>query len=250
MKQMEDTRSALTEKLEVLETKVADKAAPVAQAVERVTAATADIVADVKETIHEVAERVQEVTDKVHQVTETVTEKVEQVSQTFQETVQSVSNSFSLKRQTEEHPWLVVGLAATAGCIAGSLGGGNSGRTHETFTAPAPSSSSHAKHGKNGGNGWHRKKESSQSEGLFTEEMRRVKTLVISAALGFMRDLAKQGIPGTLGTKLAEEIDTLTTRLGAEPLREPVIARDANKGTDSSATGSEPVVNRMRGETF
>jgi len=242
VKDMEETRSALTEKLEMLETKVADKAAPVAQAVERATQATADIVADVKDTIHEVAERVKDVTETVQRVTEKMTEKVQDVTESVQETVRSVSSSFNFKAQVERHPWMVVGVAATAGCLVGNLLGRTSTPSSSTPLPAATPSPSHAKHRREG-NGWARRQESSRPEGLFTEELRKVKGLAIGAVLGMLRDLARSGIPGTLGAKIAEEIDSLTTRLGAEPMHEPIIASSSGsqqdvKGEDESRASS------------
>jgi ElaB/YqjD/DUF883 family membrane-anchored ribosome-binding protein len=233
MKDMEETRSSLTEKLEALESKVAEKVQPVAAAVERATEAAADLVEEVRDTVHEVKEKVQ---DTVHGVKETV-----------QETVKKVSSAFDLRRHTERHPWLMMGLAATTGCVLGKL---IRPRSPTPPPSPAPV---RPRHGKGGGNGWaHRaeahKPEAPARETLFAEELRQLKGLAVGALLGVLRDLAKQNIPGTLGSRLAEELDSLTTRLGVEPIPSPVLGEALQRQPaciESDGEGSAEV-NRLR----
>jgi ElaB/YqjD/DUF883 family membrane-anchored ribosome-binding protein len=209
IKEMEETRSSLTEKLEVLESHVAEKIEPVAAAVERVTEAAAEIVENVKETVQD------------------VTEKVEK-------TVTRVSSVFNLQQHTERHPWMVVGAALTAGCLLGTsmIRRVRHGRQAETTHA-----GTRQKHGRDGGNGRSHRTESEpekrarqsdtpRKEGLFTEEMRRLKELAVGALMGAVRDLAKRAIPGVVGERLAEEVDSLTARFGAQPIREPILSAE------------------------
>jgi len=208
LKDMEETRTSLTEKLEALETQVSEKVQPITDAVERVSEAAADIVSNVKDTVHE------------------VTEKVE-------ETVQSVASAFNLRRHTERHPWVVFSLSATAGCILGSFLGGSSRRR-----AQEQEDSSHArhKHGKGGGNGSSRQSEpekrtrgEGKQESWFEEPLRHLKGLAISTLMGAIRDLSTRAASGALGKRIAEEVDSLTTRLGAEPIHGPVLADEPER---------------------
>jgi len=211
LKDMEQTRTALTEKLEALETTVTEKVQPVTQAVERVTEAAADIVTNVKETV------------------QGVTEKVE-------ETIQSVASTFSLKRHTEEHPWLVFSLSATAGCMLGSfLGTRSSGR--KRFSGQF-SAFPREKHEKGGGNGSSRQpepapakraKDEGKKERWFEEPLRHLKGLAVSALMGAIRDLAVRAAPGALGERIATEVDTMTNRMGAEPIRGHVLADEPER---------------------
>jgi len=210
LKDMEDTRTALSDKLEALEQKVSEKVEPIAAAVERATEAAAGIVEEVKDTFHEVKE-------SVHDVKESVGE-----------TVHQVASAFNLRKQTERHPWVILGLATTAGCVIGNL-----------LRRPSPNfqnlaaASSRSKQTHRGGNGRsHRasshengadKSEASSKEGLFTEELHRLKGLAVGALMGVIREVAKRSFPPVLGSKLAEEVDSLTTRLGVEPIKGPVL---------------------------
>ncbi len=85
-KQMEETRSQLSEKLEILESQITDT---------------------VQSTSHVVSETVDAVKDTVDSVTETV-----------QDTMQSVGEALNLRLQAERHPWLVFGGAVAAGFVA------------------------------------------------------------------------------------------------------------------------------------
>jgi ElaB/YqjD/DUF883 family membrane-anchored ribosome-binding protein len=220
---MEETRSSLTEKLEVLEGKVAETVQPMKAAVERATEAAADIVEEVKETVHEVKEKVRD-------------------------TAQGVSEAFNLRRQTERHPWIVVGLATTAGCVLANLVGR---RTQEPSRLSEPS---RPRHGKGAGNGRVHRADSrtatgQETGGLFSEELHRLKGLAISAAMGVLRDIAKRSLPGSLGNRLAEELDNLTTGFGAEPIPEPVFDTSSQDRREPS-NGDRPTqdVNGLRSQ--
>jgi len=214
LKDMEETRSSLSEKLEALESQVAEKVQPVAEAVERVSEAAANIVEDVKETVHEV-------TDKV------------------EETVKAVSAAFDFREQFARRPWLALGVAATTGCLLGTLVGGRSSSAQVSST---PSSPPRHKHGKGGGNGWHRAESQAKADhggetetqsGLFTEELQKLKGLAISSLMSVIRELAKRGLPEPIGCRVADEIDGLTSRLGAEPIRGAVLGEDSANQEES-----------------
>jgi len=215
-KQMVDTRTSLSDKLEALEKKVADTVQPVTDAVERTTEAVA-------------------------QTAENVKESVKMVSEKVEETMQSVVSAFDLRHHAERHPWLVLGVAATSGCLIGAIMSRRAPRQYE-----APARSKHAK-GSNGAShssdwsGTRRMKEKEQpaKQSLFAEEIRTLKGLAISSLLGFVRDLAKRAVPGTIGDRIAEEVDTLTTRMGAQPLKGPVIAESEGHGSSQEAVTTE-----------
>jgi len=213
---MEDTRSSLSDKIEALEKKVADTVQPVTDAVERTTEAVAETVERVKESV------------------ETVTGKVE-------ETVQSVASAFDLRKHAERHPWLVLGVAATSGCIIGTILARGSRRRQS-----AHEPSARARHHARGGDGashnpeWTatrrtKEKERPAKESLFSEELRNLKGLAISSLLGFVRDLARRAVPGTVGERIADEVDSLTTRMGAQPLKGPVISESTEGETSQEA---------------
>jgi ElaB/YqjD/DUF883 family membrane-anchored ribosome-binding protein len=236
MKEMEETRSSLTEKLEALETKMADKVAPVAEAVQRATEATAHLVEEVKEKVH------------------AVTEKVEN-------TVESVASALDVRRHYDEHPWFMLALATTAGCVLGNL---TAPRREIPRTPPPPEppptpQPARPKHAKSHSNGWARKKEETPS--VFTEELQRLKALAIGTLMGAVREMAKRSLPEGVADRVAEEVDRFTTQLGVEPIRGSVLgestmgrpsatpnAMDEKDSSNSSgdAVRTGPEVNRMR----
>jgi len=232
-KQMEDTRSSLSDKLEALEKKVADKVEPVANAVERTTEAVADTAETVKETVQAVTGQVKE-------------------------TVRSMASAFDLRRHTDNHPWIVFGVAATVGCLAGSI----LGRRAQRRQPVQPAQPVRSKHNGRGGDGashhpeWGVAKRSRdagrpQTESMFAQEIRQLKGLAISSLLGFVRDLAKRAVPGAIGDKIAEQLDGFTTRLGAEPLKSPVVDMEKDQssreeGRSTAKTTFGPEAHRMR----
>jgi len=222
LKEMEDTRSSLTEKLEALETRVNDKVVqPVTDAVERVTDVAVDIADTVKETVNNV-------TDKVT------------------ETTRAVASAFDLRKHVAQHPWVAFSIAATAGCMVGSLLGRMGRRSsahHDTMSRP--------RHVKGSNGAAHHleasplrkapKKEKSEQESWVRDQMRHLGSLAISALMSTVRDLVKRNIPGPMGERIGAEVETLTTSLGAEPIRGDVVGPIAEK----VGNGKEPV-NRLR----
>jgi hypothetical protein len=198
--QMEETRSQLADKLEKLENQVSDT--------------------------------VQSTTEAVTDTVEAVKETVENVTTSVKDTVQNVSEAFDLGRQTERHPWIVFGASVAVGCLAAQLFGGQAekslqrGSRQEPYPVPptqpplgavprqtelpAPPPAQ-AESSQNGKKSW------------FWEELGKFKGLAVGAVMGVVRDLARKGIPGQVGERLAEEVDHLTTNLGGEPIHGPVL---------------------------
>jgi len=234
LKEMEETRSSLTDKLEALETKVTEKVVqPVADAVEKATDVASDIVETVKDTVH------------------TVSDKVE-------ETTKAVVSAFDIQSHMERHPWLVFGIAATTGCMVGSFLGRRSSRAG----APQESSTwSRPKHVRGTNGAAHHmeasplrrapKKETSEQESWIKEQMRHLGKLALSALMSSIRDLAKRSVPGPLGDRIGAEVESMTTSLGAEPIQgdvvSPMMERAGNgKGSARSRKESSESVNRLR----
>jgi len=221
MKEMEETRTSLSEKLEALESRVVG-------VVENATSTANEIVENVKDTVHGV-------TDKV------------------ESGMESVAETFNLSRQCERHPWMAFGLATTFGCMVGFTlnrrprrsGYDESSRPQRPFeswqvggglpqqqAAAAPAAP--------------------QKESWFAEELRRLKGLAVGALMGMARDMVQKALPEAVGSRLAQEFDTVTSKFGAEPIPGPVLgeseepATEARSGRDrrKSVSGDG---NRLRG---
>jgi ElaB/YqjD/DUF883 family membrane-anchored ribosome-binding protein len=228
MKDMEETRTSMTEKLEALETHVLEKVQPVTDAVERVSEAAANIVENVKETVHDV-------TEKVEATVHGVAEKVEA-------TTKAISSAFNLRKQTERHPWAVFGIAATTGCMIGSFLGRRKQRREK---AAQSADWSRSKHGK-GGNGSSHQTESTkrpkgnkgiQHESWFMDSLRHMKGVALGSMMSYIRDLSKLAIPGAIGNKIAQEVESLTKRMGGEPIQGSVLEPESEHPSEEQKQG-------------
>lgn len=234
MKEMKETRSSMTDKLEALEQQVSDTIQPVTNAVERVSEAAASIVENVKETVHDV-------TEKVEETVESFTTKVE-------ETVESVSSTFSISRHADRHPWVVFSAAATVGCVIGTFTGGRSRRSSSSKEESSGSRSGQ-RSGTNGSSYSEpapaRSASQEKQDGWFGEQIQHLKGFAVGTLMSILRDLAKRAVPGAIGGKIAEEIESLTTRMGASTIAGSVLPEESESKDDRerakvTATGDEP----------
>src|SRR5262249_25091040 len=91
--QMEETRSALTEKLQTLENQVVET-------VSEANTAVVQTVETVKEAVHDT---------------------VETVKGTVEDTVESVKSAFDISQHVDRHPWLMMGGAVALGYLGGCV---------------------------------------------------------------------------------------------------------------------------------
>jgi|GEM_PF-915745 len=128
---MDDSRDALTQKLEQLEEKVTST-------VETATATVAEATANVMETVQTATATVSET---VGSVSDAVQGTVDSVRQTVEGTVGSVKDTFDLEKQTQARPWLMIGGAALLGYVAGRMLIPAAPRQKMSGTSPARSNS-------------------------------------------------------------------------------------------------------------
>ena len=238
-KQMEETRAAMNDKLEALESKVAETVSSTTDVVQTSTEAVSTSVENVKETVESSVEAVKET---VAAVTDTVHDTVQAIKDTVQETVQTIKESFDISLQMQRHPWLIFGGAVGLGLL-GSL---MVPRRSKVSSSSAESSSTpaHSGNGSNGSSytpptfGPEAKRFSqlgndggSQSEstwesatGWVGEQIGRLKGLALGTVMGAVRDMAKRSLPESVGSRVAEEVDSITKGLGGEPIPGPVLA--------------------------
>jgi ElaB/YqjD/DUF883 family membrane-anchored ribosome-binding protein len=193
--QMEDTRTALTEKLETLEEQVAAK--------------------------------IQGTTDSVVETVETVKEAVEKtvgtVSDTVDRTVDTVKEAFDLQHHVEEHPWLVLGGAVLLGYVGGRLldrmappvrsnGHGSNGHGSQApyipgaptyFREPAPP----AKPGYG-----------AEVVEALKPAMSKLGQLAIGVTTGIIGEMIREQLPEALQKDVGEVFDDVTRSLGGKPL--------------------------------
>lgn len=200
-REIDETRSSLTEKVETLEHTL------------RAT------VQNAKDTVESTIENVKE----------TVEGTIENVKESVQETVESVKESFDLQRQVEQHPWAGVGCSLAAGFAFGYwLEGQRSHRWVERMgdysyhydNARLPAAAAQAREP-----GTTTRPEPGLVGSVLTQfgpELNTLKGLAIGALVGLARDYIKQQLP-----QFAAQIDDMsqrvTTKLGGEPVPQPVM---------------------------
>jgi hypothetical protein len=203
--QMEGTRTALTEKLVMLEAQVTDK--------------------------------VQQATSSVAETVESVSEAVDNVKESVSETVDAVKNSFDLNWHAEHHPWLLLGGAALLGFVGGRMLRGpdrpRETRRQREYYPPSPPSAPPRLTAE--------EKPKEQSPGLldrFSEEVSSLKKIGIGMAMGVLREVVAHAVPNALGPPVAQVINNVTEKLGGQLLGD--FKPDDNAGNDNMSHHSKP----------
>jgi ElaB/YqjD/DUF883 family membrane-anchored ribosome-binding protein len=220
---IEETRTALTEKLETLEREVRGT------------------VRDAREAVTCTAETVRDaVNSTVASVRDTFNTTVEDVREKVHETAYTVKETFNLDHQVRAHPWAMFGSSVAVGMAVGTLlpgqGGGSrrGSRTVDSLTyAPGmeepstaqssvgtvrsnvPSALSDASH-----------KAAGLLSGLmkqFAPEIDKLKGLAIGTAVGLVRDMVRDQVPQHLAADFEEMTNSITTKLGGVPVQGPVL---------------------------
>ncbi len=214
--QMEETRASLSNKLEALESQVAETVQTATDVVHDTTEAVADTVECVKETVGEI-------TDKVG------------------DTMRSVAHTFDLSRQVEERPWLVFGGAIGLGCLVGwylpsrtrqrkvsNTTRSFAGSTRSAAACEAAAAPAEAK-----------------QPGWVSKELSRLRGLAIGTVMGAVRDLARESLPEPIRARVAEEVDNLTPHLGGEVIHgqilpDSILHPEANPEEGRNDAGGRP----------
>jgi ElaB/YqjD/DUF883 family membrane-anchored ribosome-binding protein len=215
--QMDETRTALTEKLELLEKQVSDTVQGAADTVENVKHAVEDTVATMKSSVRD--------------------------------TVDAVSEAFNLAHHVERRPWTMVAGAAAVGFVGGYMLTHKSRdeRADEKFRHlsaaqgmtpqgrfdggssfdPVPPTRRATESSRNDTRGMTRSDSGPTIRSQFTEWLKpassQLQAMAIGAALGIVRDMVVKSVPKTLEDQATELINGLTTSLGGEVIRGRVL---------------------------
>jgi len=243
--QMEARRTSLAEKLEALETQVAESVQEVTNVVSTVTDVVQDTVESVKDTVQ----------DTVQTVTGSVQNTVDSVKDSLQETVESVKETFDFAQHMERHPLIMMAGAFGVGFLGGCLAPAATSRPAASWRHSEPNYAGSQETARpqgrptNGnGNGHVPQGHAPQSRarsswwtslsGLVGLELDKLKGMAVAAALGYVRDSVKQSMPPDLGRQVADMIDDLTTKLGAQPLHDNLAASLNASSQDASREAS------------
>jgi len=231
--QMEQTRSALAEKLETLEEQVA---------------------ATVRSTTEAVSDTVDAVKGAVEGTVQSVENSVDAVKETFSESVESVKETFNLSHQMHERPWVMMGGGVVVGYLAGCLLQGGlreasavashwshsresvappptatpstataSSSAHESYgndrgwfpstsSSFAPSSSPSSSPAPSGPSAWDRLAEA------LGPTAEKVKGMAIGAAAGLVGNMILQSVPDNLRGEVEQVINEFTHAVGGKPM--------------------------------
>lgn len=224
--QMNDTRAAMSEKLELLEQKVVET-------VDGTATAVTDAVEAVKDTVRDTTSAV---TETVCQVKESVSETVHTVTDTVKGGLTSVKDFFDIRK----NPWLGIGGSVLAGYVVAkfvfpprrdpiqglaSAGGHTVTSTPPSAAAavPAPSHRSHAV-STNGGSHREKPKPTEKSKGWLESlagqwepEINKIKGMALGMLLDVSRDVVVQAVPPQWKEQLMGVFHGLASKLHATP---------------------------------
>jgi ElaB/YqjD/DUF883 family membrane-anchored ribosome-binding protein len=220
--QMQETRTALTEKIEALEQKVSNT----------VEAATSTV-----------TETVQNVTEAVQDTVGTVKDTVEGTVSTVKE---SVRDAFDLPGHVQRHPWVAMAGSVAVGYVAGRLMHGGDGRGSGarsmaplTHVEPEPKPQPHH-------NGASREESGSGSSlmsgllGGLSQELDKLKDLGLSALMAVVRDVTTRSMPPEIGSRLHSWVDEVTEHMGVTPLRQSLIPETSADASPAPAMAATP----------
>jgi ElaB/YqjD/DUF883 family membrane-anchored ribosome-binding protein len=234
--QMQDTRTALTEKIEALEQKVTNT-------VQGATSAVTDTVQNLTDSVQET----------VGTVKDTVQATVDTVSGTVEKTVETVKDTFDVPARVREHPYVAVFGSLAAGFVLGRLlhpgrenRGGTSTRGQswpeaikQTAPEPAPAAAPPPRREE-------KKSTWGAHEGImggllnaFGGEVDKLKSLGVAALFGVIRDMVTQSVPGEMGSRLKEWVNGLTEKMGARPITESVLDTGQHEGQEDQDKAGE-----------
>jgi ElaB/YqjD/DUF883 family membrane-anchored ribosome-binding protein len=204
--QMEDTRTALTEKLETLEDKLICT-------VQETKFAVDETVASVKETV----------VGTVQETRSAVRETVASVKETMHESVEGVKDMMDVSAHVDRHPWLSVGGAVLCGYLLGSLLPSSQEPRRERQLAPpevpkTPFGNGDARHRYQKPQAIAETSSTPTWLNSFDPELQKLKGMAVGAALGMVRDILTEAVPPQMADKVRNLVDDVTRKVGGDPV--------------------------------
>jgi ElaB/YqjD/DUF883 family membrane-anchored ribosome-binding protein len=221
---MQDQRTALTEKLDALETKVMGVANSVASSVESVKDG---------------------VTETVESVKETVENTVGAVKETVADTVDAARDLFNLSEHVKRRPWLVLGGAVGVGFLVGALlrrrGSEPIARRNRRDAPPAAHQ----------GNGAHKEAEPGPADGLVDsvkEGLNHIKDVALGALFGTVEQVLARELPQAVESQVKTFFDDAMTKfrnaVTPEKSAESSASEQPRRQPERQETGFDPVTGR------
>ena len=233
--------------------------------------------ADMDETRASLSEKLesleQQVVDSVHGATNAVNETVESVKDAVHDTVTTVRDTFDLPLQVKRHPWGMVGGSIALGYLGGYLlrRRGSDRPSATLWNQPLlPDGPRITQHRTGVINGYRPVEESPRQKPVqelspnssepswlrevnhqFGAEITKLKGMAIGSVLGVVRDLITHSAPEQMKAKMADVMDSITVKVGGEPIRGPVLKDyfHAQEEDNASEFGEAPAATRRQTPT-
>lgn len=219
---MDDTRSAMTEKLEML-------GEHVRETVEGAQASMEEMVENVRDTVDTTVAAVKQTVEGAQASVEGI---VENVKGTVGETVATVQRTFDLHHQMEQHPWLLVGGATVVGYLLGSREDdrpsaavpASTPRFSPASPIPGASSESPTRPQPQQGTG-------SGDLGWLTDEIAALKSAAVGAVVSTLWGMVKQALPPPTFPRTSTR-----TKQGSQSSDPPTLTQATLAGTPVNGT--------------
>jgi ElaB/YqjD/DUF883 family membrane-anchored ribosome-binding protein len=226
--QMQETRISLQDKLETLEQQV-------------------------KDTVQGATDTM---SNTVEAVRDTVKDTVGTVRDTLEGTLASVGETFNVSQHVRKHPWPAFACAAVVGFL-GTRWLSRTGAIDKQRFAAAPAALGVAPalhpHGNAStsvapdslpatGRGWW-----SWLGNHYGKELDKLKGLAVTTVGGLVREMLTANVSSTMGERIKEVVDDMTTKLGGQPIEGPMLKPSSGAtGTQAGATEHRSTPSRER----
>jgi ElaB/YqjD/DUF883 family membrane-anchored ribosome-binding protein len=214
---IEDIRSAMSEKLEMLEDRVWET-------VEDAQASVEEIVENVRDTVDTTVAAVKQTVEGAQASVEGM---VENVRGTVGETVETVRHTFDVHHQVEQHPWLLLGGVTAVGYLLGSLSSGRSSAalsTTDPWLSPTSTAAATSRASPAGSQPPQERRRGVRER--FKDEIAIIEGAVIGSVVRTLGDMVKQAL-----LPAASPLKSDTTKQGSQSGDRPVQTPAARSST-------------------
>jgi ElaB/YqjD/DUF883 family membrane-anchored ribosome-binding protein len=185
---------------------------------------------DIDSTRSSLVDKLEALEDKVMGTVQDAQDTVDDSIQIARDTVATVKRTFDIKHQVEQHPWVMVGGCFVAGLALGSLFQTVRRQSRQTperlardetpLSRRTPALDEHRNNGDVAAAASPPAHAAPSQPGVFDrfhEEIDKAKGLAIGYVMGLVRDSIKDSLPQQLASQIEDLVNSITTKLGAEP---------------------------------
>lgn len=230
---------------------------------------------EIENTRSHLADRLEILGNKIAGTVEEVEETVEDVTETAENTIQKIKDLLNLQKQTQQHPWVILGGAVVVGYVSERLleavmsvpeqPAPSAQPAYVPYTYPIPQQGDGRQRAaipeqgdgrqraaaREEGNGRHRATtaelppettEEPAEKGLLTNlankfepELNTLKKLAIGTLFGVARDMMTQSLPSAIQEDVEQVMDSATERAGGKPIHGKLVPEAEQNRTEEMA---------------